>query len=129
MWLNEIKQLNKFIYKDDKEESLFLQRFYKLNSWGIHLPRYKRGRPRKLNREYTYAENYPYMLLQQDNRCLICNITEEAYGRKFCIDHDHKTGLVRGLLCNNCNSGIGFLRDDTNILLSAIKYLKSNQAK
>lgn len=41
-----------------------------------------------------------------------------------CIDHDHSTDFVRGLLCNNCNSAIGLLKEDMNIINNAIKYLR-----
>lgn len=39
------------------------------------------------------------------------------------VDHDAETGKVRGMLCTNCNRGIGFLKHDTEILARAIKYL------
>lgn len=59
------------------------------------------------------------------NCCLA--IKEMAAFRKtksgMCIDHDHKTGEVRGLLCGNCNSGIGMLGDDPRLLEKAIVYL------
>ena len=53
-------------------------------------------------------------------RCDICGETPE---RVLCFDHCHSTGEPRGLLCSNCNTGIGFLRDDPKILQSAIEYL------
>ena len=51
--------------------------------------------------------------------CEICGLTGEVMH----LDHDHKTNTYRGLLCNNCNAGIGFLQDDTAILVKAIEYL------
>lgn len=54
----------------------------------------------------------------QSSRCAIC-FTQT----KLCVDHDHSTGRVRGLLCRHCNSGIGFLKDDVNNLKQAINYL------
>lgn len=42
------------------------------------------------------------------------------------VDHDHKNGLIRGLLCRSCNLGLGFLKDSKENLESAIKYLESN---
>lgn len=44
--------------------------------------------------------------------------------KDICIDHDHKTNLVRGLLCKLCNSGLGFFRDKPDFLKRAIFYLK-----
>ncbi len=56
----------------------------------------------------------------QGGLCKICRIPQE---RTLCVDHDHKTGRVRGLLCFACNRGIGSLRDNTSILHASIRYL------
>ena len=53
--------------------------------------------------------------------CMICHKTDR---RKLGIDHCHETGKIRGLLCDNCNKGIGNLQDDIEILNNAIKYLR-----
>lgn len=59
------------------------------------------------------------LLEQQDNKCSICNI----YTEDFHVDHDHKTGKLRGLLCENCNHGLGKFKDNIQILQNAIQYL------
>lgn len=64
-------------------------------------------------------EAYSEMLAEQENKCAICTTFMEAPH----VDHCHTTKEVRGLLCDKCNRGIGFLKDDTDILKSAIKYL------
>ncbi len=58
------------------------------------------------------------MLDQQSGVCAICEDVPPT-----AVDHDHDTGRVRGLLCANCNFGIGFLRDSARILNSAVEYL------
>lgn len=63
---------------------------------------------------------YQALLDAQDNQCAICH-TE--FVETPCVDHDHQTDRVRGLLCWNCNVGIGNLKDDFKILQSAIDYL------
>lgn len=77
-------------------------------------------------RKYTYGitnEDYDQLLAQQDGVCAICG---NLPGKQVLeIDHDHATGLVRGLLCHKCNVGIGFLNDDTVVLHKAIEYLES----
>jgi hypothetical protein len=44
--------------------------------------------------------------------------------KQFPVDHDHKTGKIRGILCDSCNRGIGIFKDDVNKLNEAIQYLK-----
>lgn len=69
---------------------------------------------------------YNAMLKKQEGVCAIC--LEECRDRKvLCVDHDHKTGKVRGLLCNSCNRGIGLLKDDPDILRNAAWYLGGTQ--
>lgn len=69
--------------------------------------------------------DYDRMVVEQDGKCAICETTTNLgrYGR-FHIDHDHKTGKVRGLLCHRCNRGIGLLKDDPAILDAAACYLE-----
>lgn len=57
----------------------------------------------------------------QNSKCLICKKTTKV----LCIDHCHLTGLVRGLLCTQCNTGIAMFRDDIGLLEEAIEYLRS----
>lgn len=70
-------------------------------------------------------EKYQEMLDSQNGVCAICKTKPnfDKLKKRFAIDHCHTTGKVRGLLCDPCNRGIGFLRDDPNILLSATEYL------
>ena len=51
-------------------------------------------------------------------QCVICGSEE-----KLVVDHDHKTGQIRGLLCNHCNRGLGHFRDDPMLLEFAAHYL------
>lgn len=75
--------------------------------------------------------DYIKLLKKQKNVCAICSRPEwrtmRGKVRSLSIDHDHKTGKVRGLLCTDCNLGIGRLKDDPNLLRNAIKYLKRHQ--
>lgn len=74
---------------------------------------------------YEYGitfQEYDALLTKQNGTCAICRLPC-ATGRKLCIDHDHKTGKVRGLLCRTCNSGIGLLKEDIDTLKRAVQYL------
>jgi Recombination endonuclease VII len=59
---------------------------------------------------------------RQKNRCAICG-EEPPYG--LVIDHNHKTGFIRGLLCRRCNTGIGCFQDDVHRMLAAVEYVKT----
>lgn len=66
---------------------------------------------------------YEELLSQQEGRCAICR-AEFATTKETHVDHDHATGVVRGLLCDGCNVGIGHFKEDPASLLAAVQYLK-----
>jgi hypothetical protein len=64
------------------------------------------------------------MLIKQNNKCGICQKDEtEVHRKRLFVDHCHTTGNVRGLLCHNCNTAIGFLKDSVQTALQAATYL------
>lgn len=74
----------------------------------------------------TNAE-FDAMLEAQDNKCAICGVDHDEWmaktGNRFCIDHCHTTQEIRGLLCMNCNTGLGHFKDSADSLHRAIQYL------
>lgn len=66
-------------------------------------------------------ESYEQLKEEQKSCCAICGDKTDLY-----VDHSHKTNVVRGLLCNLCNCGLGYMKDDTQILSKAITYLSGN---
>jgi len=75
---------------------------------------------------------YNALLLEQKGVCAICgNEQKLTYGRhkkgRLCIDHNHSTGIIRGLLCHNCNAAIGLMKENIEILQNAINYLNKNK--
>jgi recombination endonuclease VII len=68
------------------------------------------------------AEAHAEMLASQNGSCAIC-LALDAPGQRLHVDHCHKTGRIRGLLCARCNLGIGRFEDDKTILESAVRYL------
>lgn len=59
----------------------------------------------------------------QGSSCAICGTTEPGGQGKWQTDHDHTTGLTRGILCRGCNVGLGHFDDDPEVLAAAIEYL------
>lgn len=67
-------------------------------------------------------EEYERRFSEQNGLCAICKLNLP----KLAIDHDHRTGKVRGLLCRKCNAGIGMLGDSFERLLKAASYLRKH---
>lgn len=69
-------------------------------------------------------EEYDTLLNRQGGKCAICHTTQpyKTVLRRFYVDHDHKTGKVRGLLCCACNSWLGRIQDDPEAGIRVTKY-------
>ena len=83
---------------------------------------------RNLNLKRNYGitlEIYNFLLEKQEGKCAVCGIENNGH-RTFAVDHNHKTEKIRGLLCTNCNTGIGLMKDNIEILSKAITYLQTN---
>ncbi len=80
----------------------------------------------KLNKYNLTQEKYNEILKSQNETCKICK-TYSYHNTNLSIDHCHKTGKVRGLLCRNCNLALGLFNDDIELLKESIKYLESNK--
>lgn len=70
-------------------------------------------------------DDYNQMLEDQGGKCAICDTSEPGHGgNRFCIDHCHTTGKVRGLLCMPCNVSIGHFKDNVQLIENALNYVK-----
>jgi hypothetical protein len=72
----------------------------------------------------TPAE-YAEQLVRQGGVCAICKADPATLSRMLAVDHDHVTGAFRGLLCINCNTGLGKFGDDPALLRAAAEYLEA----
>jgi hypothetical protein len=86
---------------------------------------------RKKFHTYGITEgNYEKLLREQNGVCAICHEEEVAkiHGKikTLSVDHDHKTGKVRGLLCSQCNPSFGMLKESETIILSMLSYLRKH---
>lgn len=62
-------------------------------------------------------------MLAAQGGCAVCGAAEPGTKSGWCVDHDHKTGRVRAILCNGCNAGMGLMGDDTDRVRRAYEYL------
>ena len=99
-----------------------------------HYERYLlQGRKKSIKNKYGISmEEYESLRVNQNYSCAICGLHEslnktngpQAGIKRLSIDHCHDTGKTRGLLCNNCNRGLGFLGDTTERLEKVLEYLR-----
>jgi hypothetical protein len=108
--LDKVNKHAKEFYKRDPERAKgrSIQKFFKGLSW---LQSY---------------DKYQSMLLEQNHTCAICKTHDSK--KSLAIDHCHKTGKVRGLLCHSCNVTLGRMKESVIYLESAIAYLKKHSA-
>lgn len=114
----------RILAKKKKQKSENPELFAKRNLRAQRSPKGKiRQKKAQIKREYGLTlDEYDQILSLQHNKCAICpRICEN---REFGVDHCHKTGKVRGLLCKNCNTGIGMLSDNIDKIKSSLVYLE-----
>lgn len=74
------------------------------------------------------ASDYDRLLSDQNGTCAICCSKETGRNDTwFCVDHDHSTGEVRGLLCNNCNRALGLFNDNETTIQLAANYVRTHR--
>lgn len=86
---------------------------------------------REWNRKYALArsfgltpEDYDRILASQNGVCAICGGNRAKRKMRLHVDHCHTSGLIRGLLCGNCNMGLGYFADSVEFLLAAVEYIR-----
>lgn len=124
-------------YKKNKERILRDRRLhYQKNKEAHRKKNFEyRSKNRHLERNRRLINSYGISLQDfekmrdlQEGKCAICSeVPPEPFGKKaLCVDHNHKTGRVRKLLCNQCNRALGFLRDNIELVRSMESYLLEN---
>jgi hypothetical protein len=127
----EISSSAKKYYKKNKKELEIKAKIYRKdhkedihNKNRIYYREHKKNaRELALSKLYGITDkDWNKLFLEQDGKCAICG---RAQGKtRLHTDHSHITGKVRGLLCENCNHGLGNLKDNPDILRKAIEYLE-----
>jgi hypothetical protein len=84
------------------------------------------ARQRHLKNSYGITtDEYNLLFNKQSGKCAICDRHQSELKQSLCVDHNHKTGKVRGLLCDSCNKGIGCFQDNVDLLSNRIQYIKA----
>jgi len=93
----------------------------KCRDWKRRNPLWQR---KHILKKYNLTQiEYEQLLTLQNNSCYICGIKQNMIKKNLCVDHDHATGKVRGLLCVKCNTLLGLCQDSISILQKSIEYL------
>ncbi len=113
------RKWNQEYHRRNKERIAKRKRLYHLSYPG------KRVAYKLKNRYGLSLEEFRRLIAAQNNLCLICGQEFNGGKRRPSVDHCHKTGVVRGILCWPCNHALGMLADDPNRLKAALVYLRS----
>jgi len=135
--INRLKEYEKAYRKSDKRKA-YMREYNKkyrethnngredyMRNWRNKNKNYLREKWLMQNYNITIAD-YNRMFAEQNGECKICRRHQSQLDKKLFVDHDHKTGKVRGLLCCSCNLVIGNANDNMEILQSSIEYLRNN---
>lgn len=122
----------------------YCREYYQRNKqdWYVRFEAKRKGtrleefRAANLKKKYNLSvAEYNQMVKQQNGLCKVCKKPETALDKRtnkiknLAVDHCHKTGKVRGLLCSGCNGGLGLFKDNKDALLAAVEYLKDTQCE
>lgn len=132
--LEHRKQYQKEYYLKNKERLLaYRKKFYEENKevaiersviWAKNNPEARKRN--MLKSAYGLSlEKYKEMMHDQEGCCFGCSTPHSELKRGLMVDHCHKTGKIRGLLCERCNSALGMVKDNIKIMRNLIKYLEN----
>lgn len=127
---NEEKFLDQFELLSGK---YYRNECYKCRARKIYHNNPEPFRNQALKRYGLTLQQFNTILISQNGKCAICGTDDPSCGGEtkksynFHVDHDHETGIVRGLLCAKCNRGLGFFDDNPEKILASYNYLVQNK--
>ena len=115
--ISKRKEYNAKYHKENSLEIKERKRKYRLEN--KHIIESKRC----MKRYGITLEDKKQLIQDQNNKCLICKCVFTKINKPH-VDHNHSTGKVRGILCNDCNSLLGFAKENIQILQNSINYIE-----
>ena len=128
------RKLNRNTEKAKEKTKIRNQRWYSNNK---EKSKIKSKEYHKKNPEYRIKscvkkyglslEDFKKIFKEQNGCCKICGKHQSEFKKRLSVDHNHSTGKVRGLLCINCNRGLGSFKDNIKNLKTAVVYIINNE--
>lgn len=121
--LDKYKLLNEKRYIDNPEKHRNASKQWRLNNLEKHRGNQLKSRFWPNSSWQEALKSYQSLFNDQKGLCGCCQKPQSDFKKRFAVDHCHKTGKIRGLLCATCNKGIGLLQDNSDIVYKAFQYL------
>ena len=102
------RKYSRQFYRDNKN-------YFREKSWRLQGIKNKDGKP------FTW-DDFELIIIEQFGACAVCSSLKHG-GNGWHVDHDHTTGIARGILCHRCNTALGLLKDDPALVVKALDYL------
>lgn len=126
LWDAANRQLRKDLKKKWDSENIEHKKEY-AKKFKVKYPDYYKRK----HLSYCYGmpiEEYDRMLHNQNNRCAVCRkLAEDTHRKRLFVDHNHTTGKIRALLCQQCNTALGMVNEDSDILFALVAYLDEHR--
>lgn len=107
-------------YNNKPERKQKMREYYQNNK--------EKSKDRMLRRNYGISlDEYNKMLEEQKGNCYVCERHHTTQKKSLSVDHCHKTGVVRRLLCSNCNTSLGLLKENIESVKKLINYIEENK--
>lgn len=132
---DKVKEIRKRYYEKNREVLIAKQKKWRQANPSKTKPDPERRKHTFYKSRYNISlEEYKKLLYNQQGVCAICLLPETTKANSgqlaaLCVDHCHTTGVVRGLLCRNCNSALGKFKDSFDILEKAKQYLINGKVR
>lgn len=119
------------MYNEQNKEKIKIKRkeYYNNNKLLFLEASWKKKGILNKNSEFFKKQDFDELFEKANNCCQICGDTKTSHKKGFVVDHCHKTGYARGILCAHCNLSLGGFKDSLELLEATLKYLKNVNSK
>jgi hypothetical protein len=126
-YLKNKEKIKEYNLKNKEKRKEYFKEY--MRDWLQKPENIERNKNYKLIKRYNLTlEQFNDKLKNQNNKCTLCYTTFDEKINKACVDHNHQTGKIRDILCFFCNSTLGLVKENKNILNNMINYLNKHNS-